>query len=78
MIDSNEIARQQTRKKTRYGDIRYVHRRSRRIYEIVAFAAVEATLLPVVVYRNTNTGATFTRPEAEFFDGRFEPIMEQP
>lgn len=75
-IDITEIARQQLRKKTKYGKAQYMHRRSRGIYEIVAFAAIESTLRPVVVYRNVNTGATFTRPEDEFFDGRFEPISE--
>lgn len=77
-MDSNEIARHQTRKKLKYGNFRYIHRKTRGIYEIVAFAVVEATLRSVVVYRNTNTGATFTRPEDEFFDGRFEQITEQP
>jgi len=72
------MARNQTRKKMKYGNVRYIHRKTRGIYEIVAFAVVEATLRSVVVYRNVNTGATFTRPEDEFFDGRFEQITEQP
>lgn len=40
------------------------------LYLIVGVAKVEADLSPVVVYRSA-TGDLWTRPLAEFMDGRF-------
>lgn len=77
-IDVTEISWQQARKLTIYGKFEYKHKKSGGTYKIVAFSVIEATFQPVVVYRNIDNGATFTRPEEEFFDGRFEPIREVP
>jgi transcriptional regulator with XRE-family HTH domain len=44
------------------------------LYWIVSEATVEATMDQVVVYRSLSTGLWWTRPRAEFFDGRFEAI----
>ena len=43
------------------------------IYTIVACAAREDMSANVVVYRD-RAGATWTRPQADFFDGRFERV----
>lgn len=45
-------------------------------YRILHFAVVEATLQPVVIYRSNATGAVFSRPVSEFFDGRFRSTKE--
>lgn len=44
-------------------------------YRIVGYTIIEATLTPAVIYQNAH-GASFVRPCAEFFDGRFvqEPV----
>lgn len=50
------------------------HGKSGGLYRIETIALREADLAPVVVYRNEG-GTAFTRPAAEFFDGRFSPIL---
>lgn len=50
------------------------HAKSAGLYRIETIALREADLAPVVVYRSEE-GTAFTRPAAEFFDGRFSPIL---
>jgi hypothetical protein len=45
-------------------------------YRIITLAVREADLMPMVVYRSNITGATFVRPAAEFFDGRFKDTRQ--
>lgn len=56
-------------------DVVWKHVKTGGLYRIEAFALEEATLTPVVVYRKReagkDNGTMFTRPCAEFFDGRF-------
>jgi hypothetical protein len=47
------------------------HVKTGKRYRIVDVAIEESTLIPVVVYRCTTSGAVWTRPVVEFFDGRF-------
>ena len=49
------------------------HMKSGGVYTIVACAAREDLSANVVVYREAS-GATWTRPQDKFFDGRFEYI----
>jgi Protein of unknown function (DUF1653) len=57
--------------------LRYRHKKSGGVYEIMAFARVEATLEWVVVYRSVVDDETWTRPVAEFLDGRFELVASK-
>ncbi len=57
---------------TCYFGCTWVHQKTKREYEIVCFAIEETTLTPVVVYRSMGDCVTWTRPCAEFFDGRFQ------
>lgn len=61
----------------------YKHKKSGRCCIVLALARAEATLERVVVYREVDAGTwniiadeahTWTRPVAEFCDGRFERI----
>ena len=56
------------------------HRKTDKDYTIVNFALDEATLLPLVVYRSLGPGNSpiWARPATEFFDGRFEQIIDNP
>ena len=49
---------------------RWRHRKGG-LYRVVCVAMEEATKTPVVVYQAEATGLTWTRPHAEFTDGRF-------
>lgn len=61
----------------------YRHKKTNRVYTVMAIALNEADLKPVVVYQR-NGGETETdvggvrqvwaRPSAEFCDGRFEAV----
>jgi hypothetical protein len=47
-------------------------------YTVLCVARVEATLEHVVVYHKTTQPAdAWTRPVAEFMDGRFTPTIER-
>lgn len=52
------------------------HKKTRGFYIILGFAVEERTGLPVVVYQQFDGPANFvwTRPCAEFFDGRFRQV----
>lgn len=52
------------------------HRKSRGVYEITGFAIREADLVPLVIYRDERSSITWARPAAEFFDGRFVPLVQ--
>ncbi len=49
------------------------HKKTGGVYQITSLAIQEATMEPAVVYSSVETGALWTRPAKEFFDGRFEP-----
>jgi hypothetical protein len=49
----------------------WVHVKSNGHYRVLCEAEVEATLEKVVVYKNISTNRIWTRPYAEFHDGRF-------
>lgn len=55
----------------------YLHSRSNKKYEIVAFGYIEATMSPCVIYRSVETGLVFVRPSHEFFDGSFDLIKQE-
>lgn len=55
----------------------FVHKKTGGIYEFVCAAQVEADLSNVVVYRNIDSGRTFTRPGQEFWDGRFQKLTPE-
>jgi hypothetical protein len=50
----------------------WVHRKTGGEYSVICYGIAEATLTPVVIYKNVSTGEVWTRPCAEFFDGRFK------
>lgn len=57
--------------------MKYKHKKSQGVYEVVCHAVVEATLEVVVVYRNINNPVeVWVRPIKEFYDGRFEPVSK--
>lgn len=66
---------------------RYRHLKTGGVYHVIAMARVEANLEPVVVYRKVDPRTwnyieprdenTWTRPLAEFGDGRFEQVAEK-
>lgn len=49
------------------------HKKTGGLYTIVRAAKIEADLTPAIVYED-RSGNVWVRPEAEFMDGRFEPI----
>lgn len=51
----------------------WLHTKSGGIYRAETVALCEADLTPVVVYRGAD-GIAWTRPLAEFLDGRFKPV----
>lgn len=50
----------------------YLHKKTGAIYILDAYATIEATMVPAVVYRNIETDRVWVRPTKEFFDGRFK------
>ena len=50
----------------------YRHKKSGGTYKIVTLARNESDLVPVVVYRNVESGDVWSRPVHEWLDGRFE------
>lgn len=54
------------------------HIKSGGVYEILEFGLIEASLTPCVIYRLISGGNVWIRPCSEFFDGRFEPIVQEP
>jgi len=54
--------------------IGWQHTKTGGFYRVLTTALREADLAPLVVYTNED-GVVFTRPAAEFFDGRFVPIV---
>lgn len=52
------------------------HLKTDGLYRIITTARVEADLTPVVVYQSEKDGSVWTRPVAEFTDGRFEPVTD--
>jgi hypothetical protein len=53
---------------------RWRHRRSGRLVVVACLALLEATLAPVVVYREDETLIPFIRPTEEFLE-RFERLV---
>lgn len=58
--------------KTPEGGDTYRHIKTGGYYTVICIAYEEATENPVVVYRSNQEPRTWTRPLAEFMDGRFE------
>tara|TARA_R110000851_G_scaffold16046_3_gene52571 strand:+ start:15532 stop:15783 length:252 start_codon:yes stop_codon:yes gene_type:complete len=53
------------------------HKKTNNLYEIIAFAIEEMTMIPVVVYKCEGpvSSSTWTRPCSEFFEiARFEQV----
>ncbi|AFZ66049.1 DUF1653 domain-containing protein [Deinococcus peraridilitoris] len=50
------------------------HKKTGGIYEEIARGRLEHDETPVVVYRHCLKAEVWVRPEAEFMDGRFEPL----
>jgi hypothetical protein len=53
---------------------RYRHLKTGGTYKVIAHGKLEWSLAPVVIYEAEKDGTIWVRPEAEFFDGRFERI----
>ena len=49
----------------------WFHDTTEHYYQILTLALQESTLTPVVVYQDMVNNTVWTRPVAEFFDGRF-------
>jgi len=49
----------------------YQHVKTGGRYMVICMASEESSETPVVVYRDVEKGATWTRPACEFLDGRF-------
>lgn len=47
----------------------WIHKKTKKRYEIITFAVEEATMIPVVVYKQEGpiSSPTWTRPCSEFF-----------
>ena len=53
--------------------LKFVHRKSGYIYEVLGFGCEESTGRCLVIYRSTtSTDKVWIRPASEFFDGRFQ------
>jgi hypothetical protein len=52
-------------------DLIYTHQKTGQHYRVLHIAIEEGSMTPVVVYTSIFGGAVWTRPVAEFFDGRF-------
>lgn len=46
-------------------------------YKLIARGRIEATLEPCAIYEGVGTGLVWVRPEAEFGDGRFTPLVPE-
>lgn len=57
---------------------RATHRHKRGgLYRLIARGRIEATLEPCAIYEGVGTGLVWVRPEAEFEDGRFAPLVPE-
>ena len=45
------------------------------VYRIVGWTVIEKGWVPAVIYAPVDSEGTTTRPCAEFFDGRFKPLI---
>ena len=55
---------------------RFLHLKTKGIYELVALSTHTETGIELVTYRNVMTGETWTRDSDMFFNGRFEEIIK--
>lgn len=55
----------------------YKHLKSGGLYKFLTHALIEADLTHAVVYESLETGQVWVRPESEFFNGRFEELVEE-
>lgn len=51
------------------------HKKTGGLYQVVTRAKIEATMTDAIVYRSLDHGEHWVRPEAEFYDGRFEEVQ---
>lgn len=55
--------------------VKYMHVRSKGIYEVLYFGFSEINMEPVVIYRDSDD-IVFVRSIHTFFDGRFELVKK--
>lgn len=56
----------------------WLHLKSGGLYIIIAQeATIEETETPAVVYKSLTDGRVWVRPNMEFFDGRFHPVLRR-
>jgi hypothetical protein len=56
----------------------YKHLKTGGIYEILGEGIIEKTMTPAIIYRNVDDDTVnWIRPHSEFFDGRFEEIVNE-
>lgn len=53
------------------------HTKTGHVYRLGGIVLREADLVPLCLYYGSD-GTPWTRPAAEFFDGRFEPFLPNP
>lgn len=51
------------------------HLKTGGLYQVLHAATIEATMTPAVVYEGQD-GGKWVRPQVEFHDGRFQPIVK--
>lgn len=59
----------------------FKHKKTGNIYRLINSAICEATMDPVIIYMDAESGLLWTRPATEFYDGRFEvyiPVADFP
>lgn len=52
------------------------HKKTKGIYQIQMLVTNETDLSVSVVYSNYESGTIWVRPASEFFDGRYERVIE--
>lgn len=57
---------------------RFRHKVRGSTYELLMLGKLEHDLEPVVIYRAESGGQIWVRPTLEFFDGRFERLVDTP
>lgn len=57
--------------------MKMIHKKTKQEYRVLMLAVREADLAPVVVYCGLD-GTIWVRPASEFFDGRFEVLIDHP
>jgi len=53
--------------------MRYIHLKTRDVYNVLCEGVLEKDLTPVVIYYGMD-GRVWVRPSEEFYDGRFDKL----